>query len=196
MQKSVNIILFTDFTVLDVFGPVEVFSKMRGEYSINFYSEKGGIIKGSGNTEIVTAPMNEWLNSDVLIIPGGAGSRDEVNNYDFIEKIKSAAISAEFVLTVCTGSALLAKTGLIDNKQATSNKLAFDWVKEQGEKVNWIRQARWVTDGKYYTSSGVSAGMDMALAFLADRHGIAIAENIAHRIEYNWQKDKDHDPYA
>ena len=74
------------------------------------------------------------------------------------------ADASALVTTVCTGSALLARTGRLDGIAATSNKAAFAWVMEQGPKVDWKPEARWVEDGKFMTSSGVSAGMDMALA--------------------------------
>ena len=83
----------------------------------------------------------------------------------------------------------------MDGRKATSNKIAFDWVTTQGLQVVWIKKARWVVDGKYYTSSGVSAGMDMTLGFLQDRHGIEFARNVAATIEYNWQENKEADDF-
>lgn len=91
---------------------------------------------------------------------------------------------------------MLAKTGLIKGHKATTNKLAFDWVTEQDKEVQWIRKARWVNDGKYYTSSGVSAGIDMTLGFISDVNGIEVAEKIARGIEYIWNKDKENDPFC
>jgi transcriptional regulator GlxA family with amidase domain len=83
----------------------------------------------------------------------------------------------------------------LDGKKATSNKRAFDWVVTQGEKVNWIRKARWTRDGKFYTSAGVSAGMDMTLGFLADIHGIDFARKVAFEIEYNWIENMEDNFY-
>lgn len=80
---------------------------------------------------------------------------------------------------------------ILKNMKATSNKMAFDWVVEQDNEVNWIREARWVHDGKYYTSSGVSAGIDMTLGFVRDMMGVEIAEKIAKGIEYIWNRDND-----
>ena len=74
-------------------------------------------------------------------------------------------------------------------------KRAFSWVASSRDKVIWDKDARWKVDGKYYTSSGVSAGMDMALGFVADRHGIDVVRNVASEIEYNWIEDKDHDTW-
>jgi transcriptional regulator GlxA family with amidase domain len=61
--------------------------------------------------------------------------------------------------------------------------------------VDWVREARWTVDGKYYTSSGVSAGMDMTLGFLADQHGIDFARKVAYQIEFNWQENKELDNF-
>jgi transcriptional regulator GlxA family with amidase domain len=110
--------------------------------------------------------------------------------------LKEAAENACHVLTVCTGSALLASTGLLKNRRATSNKLAYDWVISQDSDVLWQRKARWTVDGKYYTSSGVSAGIDMAFGFLCDMHGEAAASEIAHRIEYVRNPDRKMDLFA
>jgi len=93
------------------------------------------------------------------------------------------------------GSALLAKTGLLDGRKATSNKRAFAWAITNGENVNWVKKSRWTVDDKYYTSSGVSAGMDMTLGFLTDLHGIAFAREVGFQIEYNWIEDKDNDSF-
>jgi len=118
-----------------------------------------------------------------------------VNNQLLIDTIRKISVSSNYVLTICTGSALLAKTGLLDGRKATSNKRAFDWVMTNGKDVNWIKHARWVVDGKYYTSSGVSAGMDMALGFLADRHGLEFARKVAFEIEYNWTEESEDDNF-
>jgi transcriptional regulator GlxA family with amidase domain len=98
-------------------------------------------------------------------------------------------------LTVCTGSALLAKSGQLNGREATSNKRAFDWAVSQGENVKWKKKARWTTDGKFYTSAGISAGMDMTLGFIRDRHGSDPARKIAYEIEYTWQENKDEDHF-
>ena len=90
---------------------------------------------------------------------------------------------------------MLAKTGLLDGKKATSNKKAFDWVITQVENVNWIRKARWTKDGKFYTSAGVSAGMDMTLGFLVDMHGIEFARKTAFEIEYDWVENMEEDHF-
>jgi transcriptional regulator GlxA family with amidase domain len=131
-----------------------------------------------------------------LLIPGGMGTRSLVDDEGFIGKLALPAGKAPFVLTVCTGSALLAKTGLLDGRNATSNKKAFPWVQSTRPEVNWIKRARWVVDDKFYTSSGVSAGIDMALGFVKDIHGPRKAHEIRDTIEYVWNEDSTVDPFA
>lgn len=92
------------------------------------------------------------------------------------------------VMTVCTGSALAAAAGLLDGLRATGNKRAFDWAMSMGEKVLWQRDARWTRDGKFYTAAGVSAGIDMALGFVADHFGRERALSIAEGMEYCWNE--------
>lgn len=191
---NINVILFPDFETLDVFGPVEIFGKVE-KCTIKYYSQLGGIISNKDGLRIETQPIDNIEINDVLFIPGGSGTRKDVENIEFLHQIRNLAENSQYILTVCTGSALLARTGLLDGKKATSNKRAFDWVKSNSDKVKWIQQARWVVDGKYYTSSGVSAGIDMALGFVSDLLGKNTAEEIAFRIEYNWQSDRHHDDF-
>ena len=90
----------------------------------------------------------------------------------------------------------MAKTGLLDNCEATSNKIAFEWVKSIGKNVKWKNKARWVIDKKFYTSSGVSAGIDMSLGFVSDRFGKETAVKIARIIEYEWNDNKENDIFG
>ena len=196
-MKTLGILLFEDFETLDVFGPVEIFGRLQDLFTIEFYSQKGGLIGNNHGVKIQTIPFVELNNSpDILLIPGGYGTRKEVDNTYLIDWIRRHSEKSEFVLTVCTGSALLAKSGLLDGKIATSNKRAFDWVSTNGEKVNWKRRSRWTVDGKYYTSAGVSAGMDMSLGFLHDVYGYELAKQLAIEIEYHWSGDLNEDPFA
>src|SRR5690606_13160876 len=116
---------------------------------------------------------------DLLLVPGGIGTRAEVDNDAMLEFLRTRVPQAELTMTVCTGTALLARTGLLDGRRATTNKAVFHWVAEQGPRVDWVRAARWVEDGPFVTSSGVSAGMDMALAVVARLAGPDMAEALA-----------------
>jgi putative intracellular protease/amidase len=192
---DVNCLIFNDFELLDLFGPVEVLGNIE-EYRIRYFSMNSGIVNGRLNAQIATEPIDALEPGGILLLPGGRGTRTLVNDSGFTEKLKSVVAVSEWCLTVCTGSALLAKTGLLDGLSATSNKMAFRWARDAGKNVNWKYRARWVVDGKYYTSSGVSAGIDMALGFVQDRFSEERAREIARRIEYEWNGDKDNDPFA
>ncbi len=195
-MQQVAILLFNDFETLDVFGPVEILGVNKELFQINFYSQGGGKIVNYHGVSILTQKLDLILNGvDIFLIPGGYGTRQEVDNELLVNSIRQISANSNFVFTVCTGTSLLAKTGLIDGKKATTNKRSFDWVVSQNEKVNWVKQARWVVDGKYYSSSGVSAGMDMTLGFLCDQFGVDFARKLAYRIEYSWSEDKDLDNF-
>jgi putative intracellular protease/amidase len=193
---NVAVLLFDDFETLDVFGPVEIFGRLKQHYQVSFYSVIGGLVNNNHGVSILTKNLDEIIyGTDIFLVPGGYGTRQEVENILLIEKITNISNLSKYVLSVCTGSALLAKAGLLNDRKATSNKKAFDWVITQGEKVHWIKKARWVNDEKYYTSAGVSAGMDMTLGFLNDLHGIEFARKVAFEIEYDWIEDRDDDHF-
>jgi putative intracellular protease/amidase len=194
--RDFNIILFDGFETLDAFGPAEIIGKLPELYKQECFSAQGGLIVSSQNLRVDTRVLQEINKGGVLLIPGGAGTRSLVEDGTFIQKIAELADSAEYVLTVCTGAALLAKTGFLDRKKATTNKNAFDWVCAQNTQVDWQKRARWTVDGNIYTSSGVSAGMDMILDFVARMHGEKLAKDTAQRIEYIWNFDKENDPFA
>ncbi len=192
---DINILLFDDFETLDAFGPVEVFGCIE-EYRLRYVSFNGGTVVSKQGIRILTENIDDVDQHGILLIPGGQGTRALVNDSEFIEKLSDYIMKSEYCLTVCTGSALLAKTGLLDNIRATSNKKAFEWVKSVNTNVLWVKEARWVADQKYYTSSGVSAGIDMALGFVSEMFGMDKAREVCRHIEYIWNFDPDNDPYA
>jgi len=192
---DINLLLFDDFETLDIFGPIEILGKIE-EYNICYYSENGGIITNAQKARIITEPIKSADWNGILVIPGGRGTRNLVNDAKFIKMIRNVAEQSNYCLSICTGSALLAKSGVLEHRRATSNKNAMEWVKSVNENVHWIERARWVTDGKYYTSSGVSAGMDMTFGFISDCFGKEKAEKIANHIEYIWNSDSTNDIFA
>lgn len=196
-MQTVTAFVFDDFETLDLFGPIEMLGSLTDSYRIQFASLTGNIIENKHGVRLATMAIDDLeYRTDILLIVGGIGTRALVDDKDFLQALTTLATTAHWVLSVCTGSALLARAGLLDNKRATSNNRAWEWVITQSDKVNWVKHARWVVDGKYYSASGVSAGMDMALGFIADRHGLAIAQEIAQKTEYRWQDDSDYDEFA
>ena len=204
--RRVAVALFDGFTVLDVYGPVQAFASCRipradGTFQRLFeivsMAEQSGVVQaGEGPASYAEYSFANAPAFDILLIPGGFGTCAAVNNAPFLSQLAAASQRADVTATVCTGSALLARTGLLDDRPATSNKLAWNWVLQQGPRVQWIRQARWVDDGTIITSSGVSAGIDMALSLIARLNGRELALASARNMEYRWHEDAGDDPFA
>jgi len=189
--------LFEGFELLDVFGPLELFGMLDAKVKLVMIAEQEGPVRSNqGPATLADFGMRGVQGLDVLMVPGGMGTRREVANPPFLEDLARVAQDSVYAASVCTGSALLARAGLLDGKRATSNKRAFEWVKTQGPRVNWVAEARWVEDGKFFTSSGVSAGMDMTLGLIERLFDRATSVAIANRAEYEWHSDKSWDPFA
>ena len=195
-MAHVHFLLFEDFEALDAFGPAEIFSKCENIRGIRYFSVTGGAVRSAQGFDVQTEPLERLPAGGILVVPGGPGTRPLSSDPAFLSRLAGAARASLFVLTVCTGSALAAAAGILEGVRATSNKRAFDWVRRMPGSARWIARARWVRDGRFYTSSGVSAGMDMALGFIADQFGREESERIAKRIEYRWRDDPDDDPFA
>lgn len=187
---DINILFFEDFETLDIFGPIEILARIEN-VKMHYVSINGGLIKSRQGYEIQTESILTINSKGVLVIPGGQGTRTLISDKKFIAQLKELCLNAEYVLSICTGSALLARAGLLANRNATSNKKAFEWVKSISSNVHWIREARWVIDDKFYTSSGVSAGMDMSLGFVSDMFGVEKADQISDDIEYVWNRNRE-----
>lgn len=192
---NVYVWLFADYETLDAMGPVEFLFHAQG-ITLHYVSAEGGLVKSRQGFAVQTRALDRLPEKAVLLIPGGQGTRALAGNAAFLQRLRRACDDAQFVLSVCTGSALLAAAGMLDGRRATGNKKAFAWLTSLRTEVNWQARARWVRDGKFYTSSGVSAGMDMALGFIADTMGREEALRIAHHCEYSWAEDAGHDPFA
>ncbi len=196
-MRTIGALIFPGFELLDLFGPMEFFGLLEEDYRLELVAEHAGpVVSNQGIAAHVDTIINDGQRFDILFVPGGAGTRAQVTNTTLLNWISAASSKAEYTLSVCTGSALLAKAGVLDGRRATTNKAAFSWVVEQGPNVEWVREARWVEDGPFITSSGVSAGMDMALGAIALMHGKATAFKVAKWSEYTWHENKDTDPFA
>lgn len=196
-MTDIIVVLFNDFETLDVFGPVEVLGSFKEHFKLEYYSLEGGNTTSSQNVSIATKKLDQVNSKNyILFIPGGMGTRQLIYNKELIIELTRLAVNAKYILTVCTGSSLFSQTNLLDNKKATSNKKALSWTKFIAPKVEWIDKARWVKDGNIYSSSGVSAGIDMSLGFIADLLGYDVAKQKSIEIEYSWQEDATIDEFA
>jgi len=196
-MRKIAALIFPQFETLDLFGPIELFGICEPGFEIVMVAaDDQPVASAQGPLSLPDKTFADPLDYDLLLVPGGRGTRPGVNDEALLGWIAAAADATEIVMSVCTGSALLAKAGVLDGKRATSNKKAFDWVRSQSAAVTWVPQARWVEDGDVFTSSGVSAGIDMSLAVIADLLGENVAEKTAAFAEYDWHRDPAWDPFA
>lgn len=197
VNHSVTVVLFEGFELLDVFGPVELFSRLPDEYPVTFVAAQAGRVRSSQGIEVIaTDSLDDVGTPFILMVPGGMGTRQLVNDTGFLDSLVKCAAKAQPTTSVCTGSALLAAAGLLDGYRATSNKRAFAWASEHGHHVDWIPQARWVQDRDRWTSSGVAAGMDMTAALIGHLSGAEAAAVAAREIELDVHSDPGWDPFA
>jgi len=195
--RVLGVVLFPGFEALDVFGPIEMFGNLIGMVEIRMIAERPGVVQSAQGFGVrVDHTFADCPRLDLVLVPGGMATREEANNPVLVDWLRDRAGAAEIAMTVCSGTALLARTGLLDGHRATTNKMFFDSIAVEGPKVEWVKEARWVEDGKFATSSGVSAGMDMALAVIARLWGEPLAERLALATEYEWHRDASWDPFA
>ncbi|MCR9139439.1 MAG: DJ-1/PfpI family protein [Alphaproteobacteria bacterium] len=196
-MRTLAALVFPGFETLDYFGPIEMLGGMGDEIEVTTVAKASDPVPSvHGQRIVVDKTISEKNEYDLLLIPGGNAALVEAEDQHLMNWIRQASANAERVMAVCTGTVLLGMTGVLNGRKATTNKLDFTKTVHLAPHVDWVKQARWVEDGKFFTSSGVSAGMDMALAVLADLYGTSTAVEMARGCEYAWHKDASHDPFA
>ncbi|KAF9899248.1 hypothetical protein BX616_003145 [Lobosporangium transversale] len=193
--------IFDNADLLDITGPMEVFGAPFNnlDIEVNFIGTSLKPVKTAHS--VLLTPRYTLSNApkmDLFFIPGGPGIASVMNSTKIMRQVTKRVKESTWTMTVCVGSAVLAKTGLMDGYNMTTNKAAFQRIVDnsKGMNINWIKRARWVQDGKYVTSSGVAAGMDAALYILSEFTSFANAQNVSNFIEYSWHKDANDDPFA
>jgi len=195
--RTLGAIFYEDFELLDMYGPLEMFGSLGPELEIVCVAEQAGEVKSAqGPKAVAERSFEDCPALDLLLLPGGVGTISQLGNEALLEFLRARSRSAEVTMSVCSGSALLAKAGVLDGRRATSNKQFFSLATGQSEKVDWVEAARWVEDGPVATSSGVSAGMDMAISVIGRLWGPERAEQIATLTEFEPQRDPTHDPFV
>ncbi len=190
-------VLFRDFEILDVTGPLEILGRLPDAFAITLIGQDLKPIPSIQGVSIMpTVTMSEAPGVDLLMVPRGLGTRGLVNDEALIKWLGSYGRQASLVASICTSAALLARAHLLDGYRATTNKRAMDWMQEVAPTVVFEPRARWVEDRDRLTSSGVAAGMDMTLALVAHLLGETQAQEVARAIEYGWNENPDHDPFV
>jgi transcriptional regulator GlxA family with amidase domain len=196
-RKKVGILVFPQVEVLDFCGPFEVFSVTRLDEALRreepspfeplIVAEHADPVKATGGLRVIpdhtlaTCPP-----LDILVVPGGWGTRAEVKNRPLLDWIGARAKQVETLTSVCTGSMLLGQAGLLDGRHATTHWRALPWMRDSFPTVTVEEKLHVVEDGHVLTSAGISAGIDMALRVVARYHGEEVARATARTMEYRY----------
>ncbi len=196
-MRTLAAFVFPGFETLDYFGPIEMLGGLTEQIEIITVAKGCDPVPSvHGQQIVIDKAISEKSDYDLLLIPGGDTALNEGEDDELLHWIRETSANAERVMAVCTGTVLLGMAGVLDGRKATTNKLDFTKTVHLAPHATWVKQARWVEDGKFFTSSGVSAGMDMALAVVADLFGMNVAEDMARSCEYAWHQDATWDPFA
>jgi len=194
-RKRVGIILFENIEVLDFCGPFEVFSvtrlneeKRREEpspFEVLLVAENNVPVVTMGGMKVIPDHAFESCPKlDILVVPGGWGTRKELKNPAMLNWLRIRASEVETLTSVCTGSMLLGFAGLLDGRHATTHWRSLDWMRESFPRVTVENNKHFVEDGSLITSAGISAGIDLALKVVERYYGEGIARATAKHMEY------------
>ena len=203
MKKiNVGILIFDEVEVLDFAGPFEVFSRTRllkgaesrrsndsapfNPFTVSI--DKKSLTATGGLKIIADYTLNNFPKIDILIVPGGYGTRTLLNNEILLKWIKAVSDKANITASVCTGSLLLAKAGLLEGKRATTHWGAIEALKSISKDIQVITERRVVND-EIITSAGVSSGIDMAFMIVENLYGEQVASDTSKYIEFHRSKE-------
>jgi len=202
----VGILIFDKVELLDVAGPFEVFSvthldekRIRkeplpssGPFRVILVAEKTGQVLTIGGLRLsADVSIDNCPDLDLLIVPGGLGTRKEVKNDILLKWIGDMSAKTKITASVCTGSSLLGKAGLLDGREATTHFKAFDFLRQSAPKTKIREDVLFTLTEPIFTSAGVSAGIDMALRIVSHLFGKKVGMETARYMEYPYpQNDK------
>jgi transcriptional regulator GlxA family with amidase domain len=199
-RKRVGILIFADVEVLDFCGPFEVLSVTRldeakrrddvSPFDVVLIAEQDGPVVASGGMRVQPDfTLDTCPPLDLLVVPGGWGTRREIDNPRLIGWIAARGRQVETLTSVCTGAMLLGRAGLLDGRRATTHWRSLDWLHDSFPAVTVERALHVVEDGNLLTSAGISAGIDMALRVVARHCGEPVARATARHMEYPFRDD-------
>ena len=177
-RKVVGIVIFPEVEVLDFCGPYEVFSVVRldeeqrreepSPFQVLLVAEQAEAIKTAGGMRVLPdCTLADCPPLDILVVPGGWGTRRQIDNETLIDWIAQRGRQVETLTSVCTGAMLLGRAGLLDGRRATTHWRSLDWLRESFPAVTVEDNLHVVEDGHILTSAGISAGIDLALKVVA-----------------------------
>ena len=196
-RRRVGILVFPQVEVLDFCGPFEVFSVTRvnegarreeaSPFEVVLVAETAEPVSATGGLRVIPdVTLDACPALDVLVVPGGWGTRSEIKNERLLAWITARGASVETLTSVCTGSMLIGQAGLLDGRHATTHWRSLPWMRESFPAVTVEEKLHVVEDGHVLTSAGISAGIDMALRVVARYHGEEVARSTARHMEYRY----------
>jgi transcriptional regulator GlxA family with amidase domain len=199
-RRRVGIVVFDDVEVLDFCGPFEVLSVTRldesrrreqpSPFEVLLVAERPGAVVATGGLKVTPdVTFGDCPPLDVLLVPGGWGTRREIHNAGMLAWLAARGRQVPLLTSVCTGAMLLGQAGLLDGLHATTHWRSLDWMEESFPRVTVERDLHVVEDGRVLTSAGISAGIDLAFRLVARVHGEAIARATARHMEYPYPED-------
>ena len=187
MTKTAGIVLYPDFEELDAVGPYEVLgmlAKLDPEWRVVMIADKAGPVRSLSSLNVVADYDFDYAPSlDVILVPGGLGSRKAMDDPRLVDYVRKAGQSATWVTSVCTGAMVLHRAGFLTGRPATTHWGAIHELKALGD-VDVKEGVRWVHDGNVITSAGVSAGIDMALYLVSLLKNEQISASVQKMMEY------------
>ncbi len=189
MTKTIGIVLFPDFEDLDAIGPREALTMMAkfsgGDWQVVLISEDGGPVTSFlGTRYLVDHSYENCPPLDVILVPGGLGTRNEMKNPKHIEFVQRQGQQADWVTSVCTGALVLHQAGFLEGKRATTHWGSITELQNLGGNTTVVNDERWVHDGNVITAAGVSAGIDMSLYLISLLKDAATAKRVQQMMEY------------
>ena len=194
MVRKVAILIFDGVEVLDFCGPFEVFAVTgaRSEekpFDVFTVAETAAPITARNGLSVnPNCTFADCPQADILIVPGGYGTRPLMHNQAVLDWIKAQANHAELVMSVCTGALLLAKIGLLEGLRATTHWGAMELLREVAPNTIVLPDTRFVDNGRILLSAGISAGIDLSFHIVARLLGRAVAVETARWMEYDWKE--------
>ncbi len=200
LPLTVGIVIFDQVEVLDVAGPFEAFSVTRlneerrleqsSPFRILLVSERKGQVSAIGGLRFTPdVTIDDCPALDLLIVPGGWGTRKEVKNDTLLRWIADRAAKTRLTASVCTGSSLLGKAGLLDRREATTHWRAFDFLRDAAPTALIRQDVLFTLDDPIFTTAGVSAGIDLALRIVSHFFGAKIGQATARQMEYPYPQN-------
>lgn len=195
--RTLAILLFDEVEVLDFCGPFEVFSVANRftdspAFTVLTVAEKAGPIRTRGGLSVNPHHrLADFPQPELLLVPGGQGTRQEMHNAALIDWIRQTASKSELVLSVCTGALLLARAGLLDGLQATTHHGAIDLLRRTAPETVVHADRRFVDNGRVICSAGIAAGIDMSLHVVGRLLGPEVAAKTAKQMEYPWHREAE-----